>query len=200
MKLSIGVGLAFSLLQCVSGEAEPAVQRLVSRRLQKRDSGYANGGNQYNSGKGLFGWPKNLLNYELSFYHINDVHAYVSHFCSTQKLIALHLVISMNSGPVDHLAQTLRKVSDQDSPLPAYSVQTIGCVGGYSRVKTVIDQTRPTKKNALFLNAGDEFQVRKDLHSASLVYLSMFVREHYFIPCSKGKRSTKLSISSDSML
>ena len=33
-----------------------------------------------------------------------------------------------------------------------------GCIGGYSRVKTVIDKTRPTHKNSLFLNAGDEFQ------------------------------------------
>jgi 2',3'-cyclic-nucleotide 2'-phosphodiesterase (5'-nucleotidase family) len=36
---------------------------------------------------------------------------------------------------------------------------TQGCVGGYSRVKTVIDTTRPTHNHSLFLNAGDEFQV-----------------------------------------
>lgn len=35
---------------------------------------------------------------------------------------------------------------------------TKGCVGGYARVKTVIDKTRKTHKNSLFLNAGDEFQ------------------------------------------
>ncbi|KAF9528279.1 Metallo-dependent phosphatase-like protein, partial [Crepidotus variabilis] len=35
---------------------------------------------------------------------------------------------------------------------------TKGCVGGYARVKTVIDKNRPTKNNSLFLNAGDEFQ------------------------------------------
>lgn len=39
-----------------------------------------------------------------------------------------------------------------------------GCVGGYARVKTVIDATRPTKKNSLFLNAGDEFQASYDPH------------------------------------
>lgn len=33
-----------------------------------------------------------------------------------------------------------------------------GCVGGYARVKSVIDKTRPTHPNSLFLNAGDEFQ------------------------------------------
>jgi 2',3'-cyclic-nucleotide 2'-phosphodiesterase (5'-nucleotidase family) len=33
-----------------------------------------------------------------------------------------------------------------------------GCYGGYARVKTVIDQTRPTHENSLFLNAGDESQ------------------------------------------
>lgn len=36
---------------------------------------------------------------------------------------------------------------------------TKGCVGGYSRIKTVIDKKRKTKKNSLLLNAGDEFQV-----------------------------------------
>jgi 2',3'-cyclic-nucleotide 2'-phosphodiesterase (5'-nucleotidase family) len=34
-----------------------------------------------------------------------------------------------------------------------------GCYGGYARVKTVIDQTRPTHNDSLFFNVGDEFQV-----------------------------------------
>ena len=86
--LSIGLTLA---------HAEPApvgVQRLVSRhyqeraepslferavssvgrRLSKRSSGYANGGGPNNTG-GWLGWLLNKLNYEISFYHINDVHA-----------------------------------------------------------------------------------------------------------------------------
>lgn len=33
-----------------------------------------------------------------------------------------------------------------------------GCYGGYSRVKTVLDASRPNKTNSLFLDAGDEFQ------------------------------------------
>lgn len=33
-----------------------------------------------------------------------------------------------------------------------------GCYGGYARVKTVLDNSRPNKTNSLFLNAGDEFQ------------------------------------------
>ncbi|KAF9559497.1 5'-nucleotidase, partial [Agrocybe pediades] len=64
-------------------------------------------------------------NFEISFYHINDVHAHLDEF--------------RTSG-----------ASCTDT--------TKGCVGGYSRVKTIIDTTRPKKKNSLFLNAGDEFQ------------------------------------------
>ena len=33
-----------------------------------------------------------------------------------------------------------------------------GCFGGYSRIKHVVDDTRPGHPNSLFLNAGDEFQ------------------------------------------
>jgi 2',3'-cyclic-nucleotide 2'-phosphodiesterase (5'-nucleotidase family) len=33
-----------------------------------------------------------------------------------------------------------------------------GCYGGYARVKTVIDRTRPTHPDSLFLNMGDESQ------------------------------------------
>ncbi|KAH8101781.1 5'-nucleotidase [Cristinia sonorae] len=109
----------------VSAEAEVQVDRLVSKRyaeLEKRDSGYANGGNAWNTGPGFLGIRRS---YPLTFYHINDVHAHLDEFRSS------------GSSCTD---------------------PTKGCVGGYSRVKTVIDKTRPTKKNSLFLNAGDEFQ------------------------------------------
>jgi len=33
-----------------------------------------------------------------------------------------------------------------------------GCFGGYARVKSVIDESRPTHNDSLFLNVGDEFQ------------------------------------------
>lgn len=34
------------------------------------------------------------------------------------------------------------------------------CVGGYARVKTILETQRPSKQHSLFLNAGDEFQVK----------------------------------------
>ena len=37
---------------------------------------------------------------------------------------------------------------------------TIGCYGGYPSIKATVDYLRPQKKNSLFLNIGDEFQVR----------------------------------------
>ena len=64
-------------------------------------------------------------NYNISFYHINDVHAHLDQFSS----------------------------SGTDCTNPAK-----GCYGGYARVKTVIDETRPQHKDSLFLNVGDEFQ------------------------------------------
>lgn len=80
---------------------------LVSRRhdLHQRRSGYGN--------------------FEISIYHINDVHAHLDQFSS----------------------------SGTDCTRPER-----GCFGGYSRVKTVLNSTRPSKENSLFLNAGDEFQ------------------------------------------
>jgi 2',3'-cyclic-nucleotide 2'-phosphodiesterase (5'-nucleotidase family) len=63
-------------------------------------------------------------NYNISFYHINAVHAYLDEFSS--------------SG------------TDCTSPEKGY--------GGYARVKTVIEQTRPSHPDSLFLNVGDEFQ------------------------------------------
>jgi len=37
---------------------------------------------------------------------------------------------------------------------------TVGCYGGYPSIKATVDYLRPQKKNSLFLNIGDEFQVR----------------------------------------
>lgn len=64
-------------------------------------------------------------NYNISFYHINDVHAHLDQFSS----------------------------SGTDCTRPER-----GCFGGYSRVKTVLDATRPSHPDSLLLNAGDEFQ------------------------------------------
>ena len=38
--------------------------------------------------------------------------------------------------------------------------KTLGCFGGYARVKTVIEESRKGHNDSLFLNVGDEFQVR----------------------------------------
>ncbi|KAF2222716.1 5'-nucleotidase [Elsinoe ampelina] len=64
-------------------------------------------------------------NFDLTFFHINDVHAHLDEF----------------------------RASTGVDCQPAQ-----GCVGGYARVKTVLDELRPQSKNSLFLNAGDEFQ------------------------------------------
>lgn len=63
--------------------------------------------------------------FNITFFHINDVHAHLDQFSS----------------------------SGTDCTSPAR-----GCYGGYARVKTVLDASRPNKTNSLFLNAGDEFQ------------------------------------------
>jgi len=63
--------------------------------------------------------------YNISFYHINDVHAHLDEFQS----------------------------SGTDCPQ-----KEKGCRGGYARVKTVLEDTRPGHPDSLFLNAGDEFQ------------------------------------------
>lgn len=36
----------------------------------------------------------------------------------------------------------------------------VGCVGGYARVQSVIKAMRPGHQDSLFLNVGDEFQVK----------------------------------------
>ncbi|KAF2973251.1 hypothetical protein GQX73_g265 [Xylaria multiplex] len=64
-------------------------------------------------------------NYNISFYHINDVHAHLDEFSS----------------------------SGTDCTKPER-----GCYGGYARVKTVLDETRPDHPDSLLLNVGDEFQ------------------------------------------
>lgn len=63
--------------------------------------------------------------YNISFYHINDVHAHLDQFSS----------------------------SGTDCTRPER-----GCFGGYSRVKTVLQETRPSHPDSLLLNVGDEFQ------------------------------------------
>ncbi|KAI1264067.1 Metallo-dependent phosphatase [Xylariaceae sp. FL1019] len=63
--------------------------------------------------------------YNISFYHVNDVHAHLDEFSS--------------SG------------TDCTSPEK-------GCYGGYSRIKHVIDETRPEHNDSLLLSIGDEFQ------------------------------------------
>ncbi|KAI0903212.1 Metallo-dependent phosphatase [Ustulina deusta] len=63
--------------------------------------------------------------YNISFYHINDVHAHLDQFSS----------------------------SGTDCKKPEK-----GCYGGYARVKTVLDETRPDHPDSLVLNVGDEFQ------------------------------------------
>jgi 5'-nucleotidase len=87
----------------IAGQPE---DHLTSRRLSKRfidDAG----------------------NYNMSFYHINDVHAHLDQFSS----------------------------SGTDCTTPAR-----GCFGGYARVKTVLQETRPSHPDSLLLNVGDEFQ------------------------------------------
>lgn len=64
-------------------------------------------------------------NYNISFYHVNDVHAHLDQFTSS-------------GGACTNPAK--------------------GCYGGYSRIKSFIDQTRPTHNDSLWLNVGDEFQ------------------------------------------
>ncbi|KAG5984069.1 hypothetical protein E4U55_006204 [Claviceps digitariae] len=64
-------------------------------------------------------------NYNLSFFHVNDVHA--------------------------HLDQFTKGGADCNDA-------TKGCVGGYARIKTKVDELRSKKPDHLWLNAGDEFQ------------------------------------------
>ncbi|KAK0650050.1 Metallo-dependent phosphatase-like protein [Cercophora newfieldiana] len=63
--------------------------------------------------------------YNISFYHINDVHAHLDEFSS----------------------------SGTDCPQ-----KEKGCRGGYARVRTVLQDSRPSHPDSLLLNAGDEFQ------------------------------------------
>lgn len=100
------VRAALSFLALAAAGLSVAEDSLYSRRAAKRfidDSG----------------------NYNISFYHINDVHAHLDQFSS----------------------------SGTDCTKPEK-----GCYGGYARVKTVLDETRPEHPDSLLLNVGDEFQ------------------------------------------
>ncbi|KAF8638206.1 hypothetical protein AX16_010552 [Volvariella volvacea WC 439] len=99
----------------VSANPDPKVDYLVSRDTQHDKRGLLSG---------LFDhlFPKT---YNISFYHVNDVHAHLDEFRSS------------GSSCTD---------------------PTRGCVGGYSRIKSVVSKGRRLHKNSLFLNAGDEFQ------------------------------------------
>ncbi|KAF5349541.1 hypothetical protein D9756_008780 [Leucocoprinus leucothites] len=120
------------LTKCIfalSSQPPVKVDRLVSRRRQlyTRGTGYVN--ERSSDGQTGIGGDQHLLkdtgNFEVSFYHINDVHSHLDQF----------------------------KTSGSACTDPAQ-----GCVGGYARVKTILEEQRPSKKNSLFLNAGDEFQ------------------------------------------
>ncbi|CAA7261017.1 unnamed protein product [Cyclocybe aegerita] len=85
MKFSSSI-VAFALGALSLFESVSAVDRLVSRHHQefeKRDSGFSNGGTEANSGKTADGKLRNRNNYELSFYHLNDVHAHLDEFRSS---------------------------------------------------------------------------------------------------------------------
>ncbi|KAF2117395.1 5`-nucleotidase protein-like protein [Lophiotrema nucula] len=94
--------LAFWALTTLAG-AEDA---LYSRRLMKRGID-AEG------------------NFNISFFHVNDVHSHLDEFSS----------------------------SGTDCTRPER-----GCYGGYSRIKHILDTTRPQYNNSMWLNVGDEFQ------------------------------------------
>ncbi|RDW66488.1 hypothetical protein BP6252_10123 [Coleophoma cylindrospora] len=104
MKLSSQWLLATSALLCVTSAKED--QLFSKQHMRKR-------------------WYDQRKNFNISFYHINDVHAHLDEFRS----------------------------SGSDCTNTA-----VGCYGGYARVKTIVDKTRPSHKNSLFLNVGDEFQ------------------------------------------
>lgn len=101
----------FSLTSVLAVLALASEDKLISRRASPQAGGRLG---------------KRAENFELSFYHINDVHAHFDEFYSSNG----------------------NNCTDPSR----------GCVGGYARVKTVLDQSRPTKENSLFLDAGDEFQ------------------------------------------
>ncbi|KAI0003576.1 Metallo-dependent phosphatase [Xylariaceae sp. FL0662B] len=99
--LTLSLALALALAGLVAAE-----DSLYSKRLSKR----------FIDADG---------NYNISFYHVNDVHAHLDQFSS----------------------------SGTDCTDPSK-----GCYGGYARIKTVINETRPGHPDSLLLNAGDEFQ------------------------------------------
>ncbi|KAH4069959.1 hypothetical protein HBI49_131460 [Parastagonospora nodorum] len=104
MRFSTRSSVPFALLALAATSS--AEEALYSRRMAKR---------------GLDAQG----NYNISFFHINDVHAHLDEFSS----------------------------SGTDCTKPER-----GCYGGYSRVKTVIEEQRPKYNDSLWLNVGDEFQ------------------------------------------
>ncbi|KAH7069818.1 Metallo-dependent phosphatase-like protein [Paraphoma chrysanthemicola] len=104
MKFSTRTTLPLALSALAA--ASPAEESLYSKRMTKRGID-AQG------------------NYNISFFHVNDVHAHLDQFSS----------------------------SGTDCTRPER-----GCYGGYSRIKTVIEDQRPNYNDSLWLNVGDEFQ------------------------------------------
>lgn len=96
------------------------VDKLVSRRLHKRDV-------QDN-------------NYNISIFHVNDVHAHLEEFAPAG--------------------------TNCTNP-------SVGCLGGYARIKDTIDELRPGRENSLLLNMGDEFQVSYRIQFGWLEILTM---------------------------
>ncbi|KAF2825405.1 Metallo-dependent phosphatase [Ophiobolus disseminans] len=106
MKFPMRSSLPLALSALVTISQAQVEESLVSRRMTKR---------------GLDAQG----NYNISFFHVNDVHAHLDEFSS----------------------------SGTDCTRPER-----GCFGGYSRIKTVIEEQRPNYNDSLWLNVGDEFQ------------------------------------------
>lgn len=64
-------------------------------------------------------------NYNISFYHFNDIHAHLDEFSAAG--------------------------TDCEQPEK-------GCYGGYPRLRSAIQESRPSHKDSLLLSVGDEFQ------------------------------------------
>ncbi|KAJ3529678.1 hypothetical protein NMY22_g8897 [Coprinellus aureogranulatus] len=79
--------LALHLALVLATPQAVVVDHLVSREyiveersLFRRGFGYANGGSNSDTGKDEFGELSNKKNFEISFYHVNDVHAHLDEF------------------------------------------------------------------------------------------------------------------------
>lgn len=85
--LIFAAALSSSLALVAARSGAVVVDRLVSRNyyderptLVRRGSGFANGGSDSNAGKDASGNLKNKDNFEISFYHVNDIHAHLDEF------------------------------------------------------------------------------------------------------------------------